>query len=234
MRPPSRAFSLVEMLVVLAVLTLLVALLLPALQAGRKAAQATLCRTKLAQIGQATHNYAIDNRGFFPPANAGGISWPSVHNLGPGSIYHTYLPLTTRPDGPQMCPTYQNDGIHPRTQIVGSTVQQSSYTYNIHLGWENAPGQWDYYPARRVQTFKNPQGNAYIVDGLYRSPVKTWYGSTAAAMDYLESGTATNYALMNRHPGQSNHFLFLDNHVQAIPGSRFDHNATIFDLWIIQ
>lgn len=67
MQTKNKGFTLVELLVVIAIIGILVALLLPAVQAAREAARRTQCTNHMRQLGIAVHNYH-DSTKYLPPS----------------------------------------------------------------------------------------------------------------------------------------------------------------------
>ncbi len=81
--PKRRGFSLIELLVVLAIIAMLLSLLLPAMNGAREAARRSQCANNLKQIGLALNNYH-EATNAFPP---GWVSLPSPGtgaDAGPG------------------------------------------------------------------------------------------------------------------------------------------------------
>jgi prepilin-type N-terminal cleavage/methylation domain-containing protein/prepilin-type processing-associated H-X9-DG protein len=82
-RRRSNGFTLVELLVVIAIVGLLVALLLPAVQAAREAGRCLQCKNNLRQIGLGILNYESAMR-TFPPGIISRAATKNEPGLGPG------------------------------------------------------------------------------------------------------------------------------------------------------
>ncbi len=81
-----QGFTLVELLVVIAVLAILIAVLLPSLSGARISAQSIACASNLRQLGIATAAYRTDYDGFFPQLRVDGagdsVPAPEGDNIG--------------------------------------------------------------------------------------------------------------------------------------------------------
>ena len=105
---PLHGFTLVELLVVIAIIGVLVALLLPAVQAAREAARRTQCFNQLHQFGVALQNYH-SAFGQFPPGSQGDMcdpfsSWSwGVYLMPYLELQNTYDRLEIKQKSPDGC-----------------------------------------------------------------------------------------------------------------------------------
>ncbi len=84
----TEGFTLIELMVVIAVTSILISLLLPAVQQAREAARRSKCKNNLRQLGLALHNYHGVYGTFLP-----GYTWPE----GSGWSFHI-LPFLDKTD----------------------------------------------------------------------------------------------------------------------------------------
>ena len=116
----SRGFTLVELLVVIAIIGMLVALLLPAIQAAREAARRMQCSNNLHQIGLALQNYAGTNKEHLPSG------WPYEYHIG---LWAELLPYIEKQ------PLYDSiqEIIDYRVSILGNSGHPAPYSTKSHF-----------------------------------------------------------------------------------------------------
>ena len=139
MRRTSKGFTLVELLVVIAIIGILIALLLPAVQAAREAARRNQCLNNLKQLGIAMHNHH-DVKQHLPPKSSGCcfgtwqhliLTFMEQDNI--GSLYQNWGGTDTSPGGTGTPPRY---GGAPNNTNVG---QKRIETLTCPSDTPNAP-----------------------------------------------------------------------------------------------
>lgn len=229
-RMKCRGFTLVELLVVIGIISVLVAILLPALNRAREAAKWTQCLSNLRQLGTAMINYAQDNHDIFPSASVSNLDsdwvyWQGGRNPYPDIVTGSIMPYlgTTVSVSIVLCPS---DNISSHSGFPGG------YPYSYSVNWHLSP-PW-YLPAPPYPQLKwtgvtRPSQIILMID----ESSETIDDGCWAPEHYFSDG---HNLLSNRHEkdqetstdknaGRGN-VLFCDGHAEFIP--RLDSTTLAF------
>ncbi len=171
-----RGFTLIELLVVIAIIGVLIALLLPAVQAAREAARRSQCTNNLKQLGISLHNYDATWTSF--PV---GFLYPQNGTTAPGipALHYRWSVLA------QLTPYLEQSNVYNALNMNWPLFAGPGGSYGI--------GAWQFFPVN--QTVRGTVVNLFLCpsDGSSRpDPNSGPSNYVFCTGDGVNSGDATN------------------------------------------
>lgn len=214
-RVMARAFTLIELLIVVAILALLLAVLLPALGQARAAGQAAICLSNLRQAFLACRTYADEHRGYGP---AIGEPYGELPNWG------LVVQRFAHEDGTTPAELFRVKSVLvcPAAQRIYGGLMTRTYAMNA-TGHGGAPGDPDDFddPQRRghihLDRVQRPAERVLLVDAarapiLGDAPPPT---RTASVLDFRRPEHVTLRLGWHHQRGRAFQLVWLDGSVSA-------------------
>ncbi len=192
----ARAFTLVELLVVIGIIALLVGILMPVLARARDQARKTKCLANLRSIGQELFSYANNNRDKLPNGNPPGV-WAD-----PSSADWVMVRFAEdlRASGVFHCPSDKDDEPDEIAHAVQNKPKSARVSYEFYSLY--FPGHY----GPRLSKFKGRAPLAWDLDG----------GPRDAKMEKTGPSPDEN------HGPKGGHVVFADGHVEWQDVSAWD------------
>lgn len=195
------AFTLLELLVAMAITALLATLFLPLMSQAKARATAALCRNNLRQWGVATHVYALDHGDHLPPE---GLPNPGDQHTNSG--WYIQLPKILGIPAYQTMPWRTNPSVPPGSTVwlCPSNVRRSNGRNLFHYCLNrNVDGTSDSEVVVLLSMIPHPASTIWLFDTKNLPAVGSW-----------------SFVHTNLHQ-QGAHFLFLDGHAARFRNSAY-------------
>lgn len=232
-------FTLIELLIVIAIIAILASLLLPALGKARGMAKKASCTSNLKQIGSMLAMYVDDNKGWWPydPTNGMQASFAPLL-AGKTPKYNTFIKgvdqYTTK--GVFLCPAarlvdgapYYRCSYAPAKGVDNSMGRKGGCWYYQTSPWATIPRNFNFIPNNTVTVLE--------VNMVLWGPLPCGAAAGIQAQAYNANTYFTAYNDL-QSPAYRNHsltanFLFNDGHVSTLKaGTQFTYNNTTLDSW---
>ncbi len=188
-----KTFTLIELLVVISIISILMAMLLPALKSARETAHAIVCTSNMKQQGTAVASYCFDSSMWFPAIHP---DTDADYYLAPecgfgvanGNWYlflqpYLNLPYTPYPDkGIFLCPTNRN-----MCAVAYGGGGTASYGYNYN-GIILAAGANPYLRVQRLDNLKAPSASVVLCDTSDGFRKRSYYYPLVGFYEAIETG----------------------------------------------
>lgn len=222
MRRSHGGFTLVELLVVVAVLAILAALLFPVFAQVRATARKSACQANMKQLGLASALYRGDWDERWPSQQEDGVFVSNPPAVGDGPSWMGSLYTYVKTGGVWVCPDAQR---RPGTSYTGLVT---SYHYNGTL-LSNPPGCASgqcagtldaqvQFPAETVMLCEATP--PYLWDVAWERPYAAGVPASSYGVDdcdRMDGSTLVNGFLGTRVHGEGAQLLFADGHTKWVP-----------------